>query len=101
MDVVSMVDLDLDVIQRVTGELLIDDEDEFEEGSAVIGLSAGDRDAGADDNRCCCGRDRRRRRALRHRRTVVADELFGNSHDGPMRSRTVRTRVSGSNGFVT
>ena len=30
-DVVSMVDLDLDVVLRVNGELLIDDEDEFEE----------------------------------------------------------------------
>jgi uncharacterized protein len=30
-DVVSMVDLDLDVVLLVNGELLIDDEDEFEE----------------------------------------------------------------------
>jgi protein associated with RNAse G/E len=31
LDVVSMVDLDLDVVLLVNGELLIDDEDEFEE----------------------------------------------------------------------
>jgi Protein of unknown function (DUF402). len=30
-DVVSMVDLDLDVVLRVDGELLIDDEDEFDQ----------------------------------------------------------------------
>jgi hypothetical protein len=36
-DVVSMVDLDLDVVLRVNGELLIDDEDEFEEHRQSLG----------------------------------------------------------------
>jgi predicted RNA-binding protein associated with RNAse of E/G family len=39
-DVVSMVDLDIDVIQRVSGELLIDDEDEFEQHRHSLGYPA-------------------------------------------------------------
>jgi len=39
-DVVSMVDLDLDVVLRVDGELLIDDEDEFEEHRRSLGYPA-------------------------------------------------------------
>ena len=35
--VVSMVDLDLDVVKMVNGELLIDDEDEFEEHRHSLG----------------------------------------------------------------
>lgn len=37
LDVVSMVDLDLDVVLRADGELLIDDEDEFEEHRHSLG----------------------------------------------------------------
>ena len=37
LDVVAMVDLDLDVVLRVDGELLIDDEDEFEEHRQSLG----------------------------------------------------------------
>jgi protein associated with RNAse G/E len=39
-DVVSMVDLDLDVVLLVNGELLIDDEDEFEEHLHTLGYPA-------------------------------------------------------------
>ena len=35
-----MVDLDLDVVLRVNGELLIDDEDEFEEHRQSLGYPA-------------------------------------------------------------
>jgi len=37
LDVVAMVDLDLDVVLRVNGELLIDDADEFEEHRQSLG----------------------------------------------------------------
>jgi hypothetical protein len=40
LDVVSMVDLDLDVVLRVGGELLIDDEDEFEQHRLSLGYPA-------------------------------------------------------------
>jgi uncharacterized protein len=36
-DVVSMVDLDLDIVLPVDGELIIDDEDEFEEHRHLLG----------------------------------------------------------------
>jgi protein associated with RNAse G/E len=36
-EAVSMVDLDLDVVQRVDGELLVDDEDEFAEHKVSLG----------------------------------------------------------------
>jgi uncharacterized protein len=40
LDVVSMVDLDLDVVLGVDGTLLIDDEDEFEEHRHSLGYPA-------------------------------------------------------------
>jgi hypothetical protein len=40
LDVVSMVDLDLDIVLLANGELLIDDEDEFEEHRHSLGYPA-------------------------------------------------------------
>jgi uncharacterized protein len=40
LDVVSMVDLDLDVVLRVDGELFIDDADEFERHRRALGYPA-------------------------------------------------------------
>ena len=100
-DVVAMVDLDLDVVLRVNGELLIDDEDEFEEHRQSLGYPKDDRRGGRVDNRSSVRFDRRGRRAVPQRRAGVAGGLCQRHQHGSMRSRTVRTNVSGSNGLVT
>ena len=81
-----MVDLDLDVVLTRDGDLLLDDEDEFDQHRVTLGYPDDLVAAGTAHRRRAAGRRLGRPRAVRRRRALrVAALRRGQPADEPVR----------------